>query len=78
MKDYTLKLKKEECMGLIEILELFRKDDEDNSTIELRHKLKTQFQEQFDTIENSEPVTKEDVLKNAASVMGPSFCETCD
>mgnify|MGYP003116370078 FL=1 len=78
MKDYTLKLKKEECMGLIEILELFRKDDEDNSTIELRHKLKTQFQEQFDTIENSEPVTKEDVLKNAASIMGPSFCETCD
>lgn len=63
MEDYTLKLKKEECMGLIEILELFRKDDEDNSTIELRHKLKTQFQEQFDTIENSEPVTKEDVLK---------------
>ena len=33
MEDYTLKLKKEECMGLIEILELFRKDDEDNSTI---------------------------------------------
>ena len=78
MEDYTLKLKKEECMGLIEILELFRKDDEDNSTIELRHKLKTQFQEQFDTIENSEPVTKEAVLKNAASIMGPSFCETCD
>ena len=78
MEDYTLKLKKEECMGLIEILELFRKDDEDNATIELRHKLKTQFQEQFDTIENSEPVTKEDVLKNAASIMGPSFCETCD
>ena len=78
MEDYTLKLKKEECMGLIEILELFRKDDEDNTTIELRHKLKTQFQEQFYTIENSEPVTKEDVLKNAASIMGPSFCETCD
>ena len=78
MTDYTLKLKKEECMGLIEILELFRKEDEDQATVELRHNIKTQFQVQFDEIEKSEPVTKEDVLKNAATVMGPSFCETCD
>ena len=78
MNDYTLKLKKEECMGLIEILELFRKEDEDESTVELRNKIKAQFQTQFDEIENSEPVTKEDVLKNAATIMGPSFCETCD
>jgi|TARA_R100001443_G_scaffold48872_1_gene61262 hypothetical protein len=78
MKDYILKLKEEECMGLIEILELFRKEDEDESTVELRHKIKTQFQVQFDEIQKTEPVTKEDVLKNAASVMGPSFCETCD
>jgi len=78
MKDYILKLKEEECMGLIEILELFRKEDEDESTVELRHKIKTQFQVQFDEIQKTEPVTKEDVLKNAASVMGPSFSETCD
>ena len=52
MIDYILKLKKEECMGLIEILELFRKDEEDETTIELRHKIKTQFQTQFDEIEN--------------------------
>ena len=78
MQDYTLNLKKEECMGLIEILELFRKEDEDEATVELRNKIKAQFQTQFDEIENSEPVTKEDILKNAATVMGPSFCETCD
>ena len=78
MTDYTLKLKKEECMGLIEILELFRKEDEDEATVELRNKIKSQFQSQFDKIENSENVTAEDVLKNAATVMGPSFCETCD
>ncbi len=65
-------------MGLIEILELFRKEDEDETTVELRHKIKTQFQTQFDEIKNTETVTKEDVLKNAATVMGPSFCETCD
>ena len=78
MIDYILKLKKEECMGLIEILELFRKDEEDETTIELRHKIKTQFQTQFDEIENLEAVDEEDVLKNAAAVMGPTFCETCD
>jgi len=78
MTDYTLKLKKEECMGLIEILELCRKEDEDESTVELRNKIKSQFRAQFDKIENSEHVTAEDVLKNAATVMGPSFCETCD
>ena len=78
MTDYTLKLKKEECMGLIEILELFRKEDEDEDTVELRNKIKSQFQSQFDKIENSDNVTAEDVLKNAATVMGPSFCETCD
>tara|TARA_Y100000114_G_C11610172_1_gene254739 strand:+ start:189 stop:425 length:237 start_codon:yes stop_codon:yes gene_type:complete len=78
MTDYILKLKEEECMGLIEILELFRKEDEDETTVELRHKIKTQFQTQFDEIKNTETVTKEDVLKNAATVMGPSFCETCD
>ena len=78
MTDYTLKLKKEECMGLIEILELFRKEEEDEATVELRNKIKSQFQSQFDKIENSENVTAEDVLKNAATVMGPSFCETCD
>ena len=78
MTDYILKLKEEECMGLIELLELFRKEDEDESTVELRHKIKTQFQTQFDEIKNTEPVTKEDVLKNAATIVGPSFCETCD
>ena len=78
MIDYILKLKKEECMGLIEILELCRKDEEDETTIELRHKIKTQFQTQFDEIENLEAVDEEDVLKNAAAVMGPTFCETCD
>jgi len=78
MTDYILKLKEEECMGLIELLELFRKEDEDEATVELRHKIKTQFQTQFDEIKNTETVTKEDVLKNAATIMGPSFCETCD
>ena len=75
---YSFVLTKEEAMGLIEILELFRKEGEDEATIELRHNLKTQFQTQFDEIEKTEPVTKEDVLKNAATVMGPSFCDTCD
>lgn len=75
---YSFNLTKEESMGLIEILELFRKEDEDEATYQLRHNIKTQFQTQFDEIENKEPVTKEDVLKNAATVMGPSFCDTCD
>mgnify|MGYP003131552195 FL=1 len=78
MTNYILKLKEEECMGLIELLELFRKEDEDENTVELRHKIKTQFQTQFDEIKKTENVTKEDVLKNAATIMGPSFCETCD
>ena len=78
MLDYLFRLTREECMGLIEILELFRKEDEDKSTSELRHKLKSQFQEQFDKDENSESVTSDDVLENAAIAMGPSFCETCD
>jgi len=78
MIDYILKLKEEECMGLIEILELFRKDEEDEATIELRHKIKTQFQNQFDKRKNTETVNEKDVLRNAAAVMGPTFCETCD
>lgn len=65
-------------MGLIEILELFRKDEEDEATIELRHKIKTQFQNQFDKRKNTETVNEKDVLRNAAAVMGPTFCETCD
>lgn len=65
-------------MGLIEILELFRKDEEDEATIELRHKIKTQFQTQFDKRKNTETVNEKDVLRNAAAVMGPTFCETCD
>lgn len=78
MLDYLFRLTKEECMGLIEILELFRQEDEDETTIELRHKLKSQFQEQFDKDEKSESVTSDDILENAAIAMGPSFCETCD
>ena len=75
---YSFNLTKEESMGLIEILELFRKDGEDEATVELRHNIKTQFQTQFDEMEKTESVTKEDVLRNAANVMGPSFCDTCD
>ena len=51
---YSFTLTKEESMGLIEILELFRKDGEDEATVELRHNIKTQFQAQFDEMEKDE------------------------
>jgi hypothetical protein len=75
---YNLKLTKKECMDLIEMLERHRRQGEDKALASLRHKIKTNFQSQFNSEERAEKVSDEDVLRNAARAMGPSYCETCD
>lgn len=75
---FRLKLNKQECMDLIEMLESHRREGEDKALAALRHKIKTDFQSQFNSEERAAKVSDEDVLKNAAVAMGPSYCETCD
>jgi len=75
---YNLKLSKKECMDLIEMLEQHRREGEDKALAALRHKIKTDFQSQFSSEERASNLSEEDVLKNAAVAIGPSYCETCD
>ena len=75
---FNLRLNKQECMDLIEMLEKHRTEGEDSALAALRHKIKNDFQSQFSQEERAANITDEDVLKNASVAMGPSYCETCD
>ena len=75
---FNLKLNKQECMDLIEMLEKHRTEGELASLAALRHKIKNDFQSQFASEERKSNISEEDVLKNASIAMGPAYCETCD